>query len=268
MADEYDSYDFQGDTNPLTDLPTFNLDTDSYDFQGDTNPLTGLPTYDIDTDSYDFQGGTNPLTGLPVGSGEVGYSGGNSSLMSLAKSLGLTKDGGLDWSKILGLGGAAASLFGGAGEYNPRSAKDLLSMQPSNTPANWTPAQLTAMQTPLKAGNQLQRIAAADMPSPIRPGKGYAEGGPISPLMMGNNGPIDGPGGGQDDIVDIKAAPGEYIWDAETVSMFGDGDNDEGARRLDQLREAIRAHKRSAPPDEIAPRAESPLAYMKGGLNG
>lgn len=75
---------------------------------------------------------------------------------------------------------------------------------------------------------------------------------------------VQGPGGGQDDIVPAALAPGEYVWDADTVSAFGDGDGKEGARRLDAVREAIRAHKRSAPASKIPPKAKPFHQYMKG----
>jgi hypothetical protein len=88
-----------------------------------------------------------------------------------------------------------------------------------------------------------------------RPGQlMYAEGGAL----------LEADGGGQDDVIDIKAAPGEYIFDADVVSALGDGSNEEGARKLDAMRQAIREHKRSAPHDEIPPKAKSPLTYMKG----
>ena len=111
------------------------------------------------------------------------------------------------------------------------------------------------------------------MPSPIRPGvRGYAEGGevygPLSQAVEQTVGLVQGAGGGQDDMVEARLSPGEYVFDAESASMLGDGDNAAGARKLDELREAMRAHKRSAPPDEIAPKAEGPLSYMTGGLNG
>jgi hypothetical protein len=75
---------------------------------------------------------------------------------------------------------------------------------------------------------------------------------------------VQGAGGGQDDLVDAKLADGEYVFDAEIVSALGDGSNKEGARKLDQMREAIRRHKRSAPLHTIPPKAKSPLAYLKG----
>lgn len=70
--------------------------------------------------------------------------------------------------------------------------------------------------------------------------------------------------GGQDDVVPVAAAGGEYVMDADTVSALGDGNTDAGAAKLDQMRHNIRKHKRSAPADKIPPRAKTPLAYLKG----
>lgn len=70
--------------------------------------------------------------------------------------------------------------------------------------------------------------------------------------------------GGQSDVVHIAAAPGEYVMDADIVSALGDGSTDAGAAKLDQMREAIRTHKRGASRGNIPPKAKSPLAYMKG----
>ena len=53
--------------------------------------------------------------------------------------------------------------------------------------------------------------------------------------------------------------------DADTVSALGDGNNAAGAKQLDQMREAIRSHKRSAPPSKIPPKAKSPLQYLAKG---
>ena len=89
---------------------------------------------------------------------------------------------------------------------------------------------------------------------------------PVQPpsAVRGADRLVQGPGGGQDDVVPAALAPGEYVWDADTVSAFGDGDGREGARRLDAVRQAIRAHKRSAPANKIPPKAKSFGAYMKG----
>ena len=75
---------------------------------------------------------------------------------------------------------------------------------------------------------------------------------------------VQGDGGGQDDLIDARLADGEYVFDADIVAAIGDGSNAEGARRLDEMRKAIRTHKRGAPNDKIPPKAKSPLAYLRG----
>ena len=75
---------------------------------------------------------------------------------------------------------------------------------------------------------------------------------------------VKGPGTGQSDDIPAMLADGEYVIDAELVSMLGDGSNKAGAEKLDQFREAVRKHKRATPLHKIPPPAKSPLAYMKG----
>ena len=82
--------------------------------------------------------------------------------------------------------------------------------------------------------------------------------------MAGGGSLVAGMGGGQDDLVPAMLSPGEYVFDAETVAMLGDGSNDAGADRLDQMRERIRAHKRRGPLSKIAPPAKRPESYLKG----
>lgn len=83
--------------------------------------------------------------------------------------------------------------------------------------------------------------------------------------LANSKGLIQGEGGGQDDVVDVKAAPGEYVMDAEIVSALGDGNNEEGARKLDQMRVNIRKHKRTGGLTSIPPKAKAPEQYMKKG---
>lgn len=68
--------------------------------------------------------------------------------------------------------------------------------------------------------------------------------------------------GGQDDVVDAKLAPGEYIMDADTVSALGDGSTQAGVKKLDELRYNLRAHKRGGSVKSIPPRAKSLKDYM------
>jgi hypothetical protein len=86
--------------------------------------------------------------------------------------------------------------------------------------------------------------------------RGMAEGGGLSSL-------IEGDGGGQEDNVPINASAGEYVIDADAVSAIGDGNNAEGARRLDAMVQNLRAHKRSAPNDSIPPSAREPESYLE-----
>jgi hypothetical protein len=60
---------------------------------------------------------------------------------------------------------------------------------------------------------------------------------------------------------------GEYVIDAETVALLGNGSTRAGAAMLDQMRQGIRQQKGKAlAKGKFSPDAKSPLAYMKGGL--
>lgn len=141
---------------------------------------------------------------------------------------------------------------------------------------DWTPQQRAAFDNyfykPLPTIKQpvAQRFACGG--GVVQP-RMMAEGGALMAALVGGMGAEQptgyiedqGEGGGQDDIVPIQGAPGEYMFDADTVSALGDGNNAEGARRLDAFREQIRAHKRSAPPTEIPPKAKAPMEYLMNG---
>jgi hypothetical protein len=74
-----------------------------------------------------------------------------------------------------------------------------------------------------------------------------------------------GAGTGRSDEIDAKLSDGEYVIDAETVAMLGDGSSKAGAQRLDQMREKIRSHKgKTLAKGKFSPDAKSPLAYIKG----
>lgn len=75
---------------------------------------------------------------------------------------------------------------------------------------------------------------------------------------------VQGAGDGQSDDIPAMLADGEYVIDAETVAQLGNGSNKAGAKMLDEFRENIRAHKRSAPTNKIPPKSKSALAYLKG----
>lgn len=74
-----------------------------------------------------------------------------------------------------------------------------------------------------------------------------------------------GAGSGRADIIDAKLSDGEYVMDAETVALLGDGSTEEGARRLDEMRAKLRQQKgKVLAKGKFSPAAKSPLAYIQG----
>jgi hypothetical protein len=88
-----------------------------------------------------------------------------------------------------------------------------------------------------------------------------AQGGPLS--MIGRF--AQGAGSGREDTIDAKLSDGEYVMDAETVALLGDGSNKEGALRLDAMRQQLRKQKgKEMAKGKFSPNAKSPLQYLKG----
>jgi hypothetical protein len=101
--------------------------------------------------------------------------------------------------------------------------------------------------------------APAEQPVEQPPG-GYARGGlgEVARLVRGG-------GTGRDDTVNARLSDGEYVMDAETVALLGDGSTQAGAKRLDEFRAQVRRHKgRALARGKFSPNAKSLAAYMKG----
>jgi hypothetical protein len=94
------------------------------------------------------------------------------------------------------------------------------------------------------------------------------EGGPFAKGGLAEGGRYyEGEGSGRDDKIPALLSDGEYVIDAETLALLGDGSPKEGARRMDQFRAKIRKHQGSAlSRGRISPNAKSPDKYMGGGL--
>lgn len=111
---------------------------------------------------------------------------------------------------------------------------------------------------PMKVGlSSADRLDAINSASRVN----FAQGGLG---RMGSLGLLKGGSPGQADDVNAKLSHGEYVFDADVVAALGDGNTEAGARKLDEMREAIRRHKRSAPASKIPPPAKGALAYLKG----
>jgi hypothetical protein len=76
---------------------------------------------------------------------------------------------------------------------------------------------------------------------------------------------IGGGADGRSDDVNAVLSDGEYVMDAETVAMLGNGSSKAGAQQLDQMRSNLRKQKGQAlSRGQISPDAKSPLSYLKG----
>jgi len=94
--------------------------------------------------------------------------------------------------------------------------------------------------------------------------------GPVGALsamhVSGQSDPyVRGPGGAREDKIPAMLSNNEYVFDAETTALLGDGDPDVGARKLDAMRERIRSHKGKAlAQGKISPDAKPAERYLGG----
>ena len=85
---------------------------------------------------------------------------------------------------------------------------------------------------------------------------GYAEGGFA----------VEGAGDGRDDKIPALLSDGEYVIDAETVALLGNGSNKAGAKMLDKFRVNVRKQKgRKLARGKFSDNAKRPEHYMAGG---
>jgi hypothetical protein len=85
---------------------------------------------------------------------------------------------------------------------------------------------------------------------------GYARGGFA----------VEGAGDGRDDKIPALLSDGEYVIDAETVALLGNGSNKAGAQMLDKFRVNVRKQKgRKLARGKFSENAKRPEHYMAGG---
>lgn len=99
-------------------------------------------------------------------------------------------------------------------------------------------------------------VRSTPLPAPSAEPEKFAKGGFA----------VRGIGSGRDDKIPARLSDGEYVIDAETVALLGDGSSDAGAKRLDAFRANIRKHKgKKLARGEFSVNAKKPEAYLKGG---
>ena len=126
---------------------------------------------------------------------------------------------------------------------------------------NWDMIGAAAKMQGLPVGSYIARnwdkLSQGAYDNPAEPTQNLAQGGPLSRLARGG-------GSGRDDTIPARLSDGEYVMDAETVALLGDGSTKDGARRLDEMRAKIRQHKgKSMARGKFSANAKSPLAYLK-----
>lgn len=178
----------------------------------------------------------------------------------------------IPWGKLaLGAGAlmAASSLV----KAPPKVKQEVAKLSPKqqeyfNRPAqvwDWDRMEKDAARANMSLGDYMARnwntVASGAYSQPQQPTVAAATGGALSAIAKF----AKGAGSGRDDTIDAKLSDGEYVIDAETVALLGDGSSDEGAKRLDEMRTAIRRQKGKAlAKGKFSPNAKSPLAYIKG----
>lgn len=101
-------------------------------------------------------------------------------------------------------------------------------------------------------------------------GQPYAEGGVLGQageFITGGGGSgthyVEGPGDGREDKIPARLSNGEYVFDAETVALLGNGSSDAGAARLDEMRRRLRAHKgKKLAKGKFSDNAKDPMSYL------
>jgi hypothetical protein len=183
-----------------------------------------------------------------------------------------------DWVKANPLEAAALglSLFGGAasgGSGTSGSGVNTLSYAPGKQPG--TPGSLGSIfssKLPAATGSALA-VTPRDMGQRdwLRYGMGpeasFFSNVPQQPAKMAKGGfAVRGAGTGRSDDIPAVLSDGEYVMDAETVAMLGDGSNKAGAEKLDQLRVNLRRHKgANLAKGRFSVNAKSPEKYLTGG---
>jgi hypothetical protein len=112
-------------------------------------------------------------------------------------------------------------------------------------------------------------------PQPLGQGTGFQRGGYFDhfaqnedvpatiPTVSASGGYTQGPGTGRSDDIPARLSDGEYVIDAETVALLGDGSGSAGAKRLDEMRSNMRKHKsKNLSKGGFSHKAKSPEAYM------
>lgn len=131
-------------------------------------------------------------------------------------------------------------------------------------------APQTALPTPITTPIP-NEPAGPSMYAPEVDNMRFAEGGGAFAAKRGGSSTrtefaVNGPGTGRSDDIPAVLSDGEYVIDAETVALLGDGSSKAGAKKLDDLRVKVRKHKgQKLAKGRFSANAKKPEAYLSGG---
>jgi hypothetical protein len=185
---------------------------------------------------------------------------------------------GLTSSSFLIPAAMAALSSGGGSEAKPAELSKKSRDQNLTAPLDLTPLERDRTTAPIDyynygfnpeasfyAENSLRQGPPLPTPPPVTNAAmgGYMMGG--GPLSQQSRA-VGGAGTGRSDSISAQLSDGEYVMDAETVALLGDGSSKAGAKRLDQFRANIRKQKGSAlAKGKFSPDAKRPEQYLMGG---
>jgi hypothetical protein len=154
---------------------------------------------------------------------------------------------------------------GGMGRGMPMQGGLNQAMQTGNMPpAGGMPMRGGSQGMPMQGGRPqpVNRNPRTSYYQYGTPPTGMAAGGALNMVRSYN---VGGGADGRSDDVDAVLSDGEYVFDAETVALLGNGSSEAGANRLEQMREQIRRQKgQKLAQGKISDDARSPLSYLKG----
>jgi hypothetical protein len=220
-----------------------------------TNPAPPVATGGYG--GQDMGSGLNAPTQSPLGQLKTGAQAGTSSPFTMKNAL------------------IGATLLGSLSSAPPDVKQAVSTMSPEkkeyfNRPSiqwDWNRMQRDANNAGLGLSQYMAQawpqITGGAYNMPVQRPAGLARGGALSQIAY----MARGSGSGRDDTIDAKLSDGEYVMDAETVALLGDGSTKAGAERLDAMRSQLRRQKgRELAKGKFSPNAKSPLAYLKGAM--
>lgn len=190
-----------------------------------------------------------------------------------------------EWAKnnplqAAALGLTVAGAFGGAGQQGgqtygiptgagaPGTRGSLSSLYSAQLPSASLPGAATRQANDM-SGTDWLRYGFGPEKQFFRP-QGLKRGGMPMPQRSESSSrtsfAVVGDGDGREDLIPARLSDGEYVMDAETVALLGNGSSKAGAAKLDQFRVNIRKHKgRSLAKGKFSVDAKRPEAYFSGG---